>query len=163
VPAVGSAARRRPCGDADGCACACGGAAAAACVECAGGDGADGGVEGADGSAVVAGGVADSEGVEEERRCSICLEPFVGGQLVRSLPCSHSFHLACIDEWLTTQSRACPEDGLPIFADGEFDDEEEEEEGGDEGGEAGTQEAEAARQFERLVCGDALVGVGVAR
>ena len=31
---------------------------------------------------------------------------------------SNAAHLQeCIDEWLTTSSRACPEDGLPVFAD----------------------------------------------
>ena len=51
------------------------------------------------------------------RTCSICLEPFAGGQFCRSLPCSHVFHRECIDEWLTQSSRACPEDGLPVFPD----------------------------------------------
>ena len=51
----------------------------------------------------------------EERTCSICLEPLAIGQYARSLPCKHTFHAHCIDEWLTTSSRACPEDGLPVL------------------------------------------------
>ena len=57
------------------------------------------------------------QSLSEERTCSICLEPLARGQYARSLPCKHTFHRECIDEWLTTSSRACPEDGLPIFAD----------------------------------------------
>ena len=60
---------------------------------------------------------AGSTYVEEtdNRRCSICLDKFVCGQYARSLPCSHTFHVQCIDMWLTTQSHACPEDGLPVL------------------------------------------------
>jgi hypothetical protein len=39
--------------------------------------------------------------------CSICLEPKVPNEIVRSLPCLHTFHVGCIDPWL--QSNAiCP-------------------------------------------------------
>ena len=65
----------------------------------------------------------------DQRVCSICLEPFTCGQFARSLPCSHSFHRDCIDSWLTQSSRACPEDGLPVFPDPA----EEEENAGDGG------------------------------
>ena len=63
--------------------------------------------------------VADAEETAEERRCSICLEKFVCGQMARSLPCSHFFHAHCIDAWLTQSSRACPEDGLPVLPEDE--------------------------------------------
>jgi hypothetical protein len=68
---------------------------------------------------------AGEEAAEEEdddRRCSICLERFSGGQLMRTLPCSHTFHMSCIDAWLTISSRCCPEDGLPVMPHLEEDD-----------------------------------------
>ncbi|XP_075673823.1 putative E3 ubiquitin-protein ligase RHY1A, partial [Castanea sativa] len=34
--------------------------------------------------------------------CSICLETFVEGDALIHLPCSHSFHSACLDPWLRT-------------------------------------------------------------
>jgi hypothetical protein len=33
--------------------------------------------------------------------CVICLEPFVPGDRLRVLPCTHSFHIGCIDKWLS--------------------------------------------------------------
>ena len=33
--------------------------------------------------------------------CVICLEQFVDGDRLRVLPCSHSFHVGCIDQWLS--------------------------------------------------------------
>lgn len=39
--------------------------------------------------------------------CTVCLEDFQEGRLVRVLPCLHTYHVACIDEWLT-ESRICP-------------------------------------------------------
>eukprot|EP00252_Welwitschia_mirabilis_P011926 TRINITY_DN2651_c0_g1_i1.p1 TRINITY_DN2651_c0_g1~~TRINITY_DN2651_c0_g1_i1.p1 ORF type:complete len:286 (+),score=48.92 TRINITY_DN2651_c0_g1_i1:266-1123(+) len=56
---------------------------------------------------------ADSEpenkgrGHEEELTCSVCLEQVNDGELVRSLPCLHQFHVACIDPWLRQQA-TCP-------------------------------------------------------
>lgn len=57
---------------------------------------------------------------DAERTCSICLEKFLAGQLVRSLPCSHVFHAECIDSWLTQNSRHCPEDNIPVLAEEEM-------------------------------------------
>ena len=34
--------------------------------------------------------------------CSICLETFVEGDALIRIPCSHSFHSACLDPWLRT-------------------------------------------------------------
>jgi len=48
--------------------------------------------------------------VAADSRCYICLERFVGGQLARTLPCGHYFHVACIDPWLTNNSVVCPVD-----------------------------------------------------
>jgi hypothetical protein len=40
--------------------------------------------------------------------CSICMEEFVDGDIVRVLPCSHRFHPSCIDPWLLKKSGTCP-------------------------------------------------------
>ena len=47
--------------------------------------------------------------LEGATECSICLGEFVNGDECRRLPspCSHTFHTACIDEWLKLSS-ACP-------------------------------------------------------
>ncbi|GKY98642.1 hypothetical protein MPSEU_000820900 [Mayamaea pseudoterrestris] len=36
--------------------------------------------------------------------CVICLEHFVAGDRLRVLPCHHSFHVGCIDRWLSGSS-----------------------------------------------------------
>ena len=38
---------------------------------------------------------------EEKDICVICLEHFVEGDRLRVLPCDHSFHVSCIDHWLS--------------------------------------------------------------
>ncbi|KAJ1652897.1 hypothetical protein IWQ61_006865 [Dispira simplex] len=40
--------------------------------------------------------------------CSICLEDYKAGAVVRLLPCRHYFHTKCIDLWLTRKSSLCP-------------------------------------------------------
>lgn len=40
--------------------------------------------------------------------CTICTEDFSVGEDVRVLPCSHKFHPACVDPWLTNVSGTCP-------------------------------------------------------
>ncbi|CEP01990.1 RING-type domain-containing protein [Plasmodiophora brassicae] len=48
--------------------------------------------------------------------CSICLSPFVDGEPLRTLPCFHSFHQSCIDEWIALAPAAtCPLCRIPIF------------------------------------------------
>lgn len=38
---------------------------------------------------------------EHEDVCVICLEAFLDGDRLRVLPCDHSFHVGCIDRWLS--------------------------------------------------------------
>ena len=43
--------------------------------------------------------------------CSVCMEEYTVRQQVKTLPCCHTFHSQCIDQWLTTVSNRCPLDG----------------------------------------------------
>eukprot|EP00931_Biecheleriopsis_adriatica_P006056 TRINITY_DN107518_c0_g1_i1.p1 TRINITY_DN107518_c0_g1~~TRINITY_DN107518_c0_g1_i1.p1 ORF type:complete len:423 (+),score=36.34 TRINITY_DN107518_c0_g1_i1:92-1270(+) len=43
----------------------------------------------------------------DRRSCSICLDEFQEGDLQRTLPCFHMFHVHCVDRWLDTNV-ACP-------------------------------------------------------
>lgn len=56
--------------------------------------------------------VAEVEG----ELCSICMEMYQTSQMVKTLPCDHSFHSDCIDHWLSFSSQNCPLDGLAITA-----------------------------------------------
>ena len=42
-----------------------------------------------------------------EKECTICTDPFQTGDTLRRLPCLHTFHRDCIDEWFQ-RSRKCP-------------------------------------------------------
>ncbi|CAE5963523.1 unnamed protein product [Arabidopsis arenosa] len=45
---------------------------------------------------------------DSSTECAICLTEFSDGEEIRILPrCSHVFHVACIDKWLTSRS-SCP-------------------------------------------------------
>ena len=39
--------------------------------------------------------------------CSVCLEAYVEGDTVRTIPCFHTFHQRCIDDWLSRRA-VCP-------------------------------------------------------
>jgi len=44
---------------------------------------------------------------QQPQQCSVCLEPYQVGETVRTIPCFHTFHTACIDPWLA-QRAECP-------------------------------------------------------
>ncbi|CAO3653477.1 unnamed protein product [Cunninghamella echinulata] len=44
---------------------------------------------------------------EDDDECPICLDPFRCNDEIRVLPCQHSFHVTCIDGWLTTYKTKC--------------------------------------------------------
>ncbi|VVB10177.1 unnamed protein product [Arabis nemorensis] len=51
---------------------------------------------------------ADVGAGDSSTECAICLTEFSDGEEIRILPlCNHSFHVACIDKWLTSRS-SCP-------------------------------------------------------
>merc|ERR1719362_165791 len=51
--------------------------------------------------------VSTSSQGQEERKCMVCMEPFVAGDSLRALPCLHRYHWRCIDAWLS-RSPECP-------------------------------------------------------
>ncbi|KAJ8773430.1 hypothetical protein K2173_004260 [Erythroxylum novogranatense] len=70
-------------------------------------------VDGHDNSGVVEGGVL-AAGTENERPisgedavCCICLNKYVEDDDLRELPCSHVFHVDCVDKWLKINA-SCP-------------------------------------------------------
>lgn len=40
--------------------------------------------------------------------CPICFETFDDGDILRILPCRHTFHAICVDPWLLNSSSQCP-------------------------------------------------------
>ncbi|KAI9299682.1 hypothetical protein BJ944DRAFT_274034 [Cunninghamella echinulata] len=54
---------------------------------------------------------------EEEDECPICLDPFRCNDEIRVLPCQHSFHVTCIDGWLTTYKTKCCVCNMDIYFD----------------------------------------------
>jgi hypothetical protein len=43
-----------------------------------------------------------------EDTCPICTENYNEKQMHRTLPCSHTFHVHCIDNWLLEKTTVCP-------------------------------------------------------
>lgn len=41
----------------------------------------------------------------DHAECSICLEDYVEGDNLRTLPCKHEFHADCVDAWLTSHKK----------------------------------------------------------
>jgi len=58
-------------------------------------------------SAVPAGSATAADEDSDRLTCMICLERFEQGQMLRTLPCLHSYHQNCIDPWLRTHV-LCP-------------------------------------------------------
>ena len=52
---------------------------------------------------------------DQSHACVICLEEFQEGDRLRVLPCDHSFHVGCIDRWLSGSSsfEECYTNGCP--------------------------------------------------
>mmetsp|Transcript_22017 Transcript_22017/g.42238 ORF Transcript_22017/g.42238 Transcript_22017/m.42238 type:complete len:299 (-) Transcript_22017:142-1038(-) len=42
-----------------------------------------------------------------ETSCAVCLSDFEEHSMLRRLPCGHSFHASCVDQWLK-QNKVCP-------------------------------------------------------
>uniref|UniRef100_A0A3Q2CLU6 Zinc finger, SWIM-type containing 2 n=1 Tax=Cyprinodon variegatus TaxID=28743 RepID=A0A3Q2CLU6_CYPVA len=57
-----------------------------------------------------------SQLLNEGLQCRICLQGFLQGQKVRTLPCQHKFHVNCVDQIL--RSNSCPLDEFIIFSGG---------------------------------------------
>eukprot|EP00475_Leptophrys_vorax_P015029 TRINITY_DN2135_c0_g1_i1.p1 TRINITY_DN2135_c0_g1~~TRINITY_DN2135_c0_g1_i1.p1 ORF type:complete len:292 (+),score=38.50 TRINITY_DN2135_c0_g1_i1:41-877(+) len=49
----------------------------------------------------------------KDQRCSICLENYSDGDMLRAVPCLHRFHSQCIDHWLAAKSQ-CPVCNYPV-------------------------------------------------
>jgi len=47
-------------------------------------------------------------GQDTEDSCNICQDNMSRGDSIRTLVCQHSYHRACIDNWLLNQSVLCP-------------------------------------------------------
>jgi len=47
------------------------------------------------------------EGGDSDGKCQICMEEFAEGDELRTLPCFHLFHSACVDQWLKVNC-ICP-------------------------------------------------------
>ncbi|CAF3654407.1 unnamed protein product [Rotaria sp. Silwood1] len=48
-------------------------------------------------------------------QCTICMETFTLKQKLKSLPCTHIFHVHCIETYLKEFSTQCPLDNLPLI------------------------------------------------
>lgn len=55
------------------------------------------------------------DGSKKNRECVICMIEFVVGDDIRFLPCMHTYHVRCIDDWLM-RSFICPSCMEPVDA-----------------------------------------------
>lgn len=55
------------------------------------------------------------DGCKKARECVICMVEFIVGDAVRYLPCMHTYHMTCIDDWLM-RSLTCPSCMEPVDA-----------------------------------------------
>jgi len=55
------------------------------------------------------------DGCKKNRECVICMIEFSVGDSVRYLPCMHTYHVECIDDWLM-RSFTCPSCMEPVDA-----------------------------------------------
>jgi len=55
------------------------------------------------------------DGCKKNRECVICMIEFNIGDAVRYLPCMHTYHMDCIDDWLM-RSFTCPSCMEPVDA-----------------------------------------------
>jgi len=49
-----------------------------------------------------------------DSKCAICWDQFEEGDMVRELPCHHTYHAGCIDPWIVASGR-CPQCRKTIF------------------------------------------------
>ena len=50
----------------------------------------------------------------DRSECAVCMEKYTEGDVVKDLPCGHSFHEACIDAWLLGKGRPAPTGPLKL-------------------------------------------------
>ncbi|KAF7269560.1 ring finger protein 11 [Rhynchophorus ferrugineus] len=55
------------------------------------------------------------DGCKKIRECVICMGEFMIGDALRYLPCMHTYHMTCIDDWLM-RSLTCPSCMEPVDA-----------------------------------------------
>lgn len=55
------------------------------------------------------------DGCKKNRECVICMIEFNVGDAIRYLPCMHTYHTQCIDDWLM-RSFTCPSCMEPVDA-----------------------------------------------
>lgn len=58
-------------------------------------------------------GTYDDGGSSKTRECVICMVEFSKGDIIRFLPCLHTYHVHCIDDWLM-RSFICPSCMEPV-------------------------------------------------
>eukprot|EP00158_Paraphelidium_tribonemae_P004230 Partr_v1_DN26648_c2_g1_i1_m69536 putative RING finger protein len=48
------------------------------------------------------------DAIEDHNTCAICIEDYGEDDLIRQLPCKHTFHSTCIDPWVMEKNASCP-------------------------------------------------------